>query len=270
MVNLLKEIKASDNAIQQNLRKTGDPLVYDDGSITVEETTDPGKQVSNSNSDLKDKTPIPSKHHNLATGSYKQATSTDTSKGGSISSLRLVNSLSALVIWPRSDRVAALVFFSPNVCGKMYDKWIQMAVVWWNDDFFSCTKKSVLSIKLCLFVFVRRGDAKMLQRTEGAGRPASSQLRLWWFAVSLLMQICSEINMCTARYCLFNFCDCTTKESSPENPLLRPHIMCSDCICSSGTHVRGAETGRWCRGLAVGELLILDELSGAMRSFPIQ
>jgi len=45
MVNLLKEIKASDNAIQQNLRKTGDPLVYDDGSITVEETTDPGKQV---------------------------------------------------------------------------------------------------------------------------------------------------------------------------------------------------------------------------------
>ena len=53
MVNLLKEIKASDNAIQQNLRKTGDPLVYDDGSITVEETTDPGKQVSNSNSDLK-------------------------------------------------------------------------------------------------------------------------------------------------------------------------------------------------------------------------
>ena len=79
MVNLLKEIKASDNAIQQNLRKTGDPLVYDDGSITVEETTDPGKQVSNSNSDLKDKTPIPSKHHNLATVATSKV-STDTSK----------------------------------------------------------------------------------------------------------------------------------------------------------------------------------------------
>eukprot|EP00439_Symbiodinium_sp_Y106_P028708 s1162_g3.t1 len=45
MVDLVNEVKSSDKAIQQSLAKTGDPLVYDDGSINRSDIPDPGEEV---------------------------------------------------------------------------------------------------------------------------------------------------------------------------------------------------------------------------------
>ncbi|CAE6922716.1 GIP [Symbiodinium natans] len=45
MVDLVNQVKSHDTAVQQSLAKTGDPLVYDDGSIDRKDIPDPGEQV---------------------------------------------------------------------------------------------------------------------------------------------------------------------------------------------------------------------------------
>lgn len=66
------------------------------------------------------------------------------------------------------------------------------------------------------------------------------------------MQICSEINMCTARYCLFSFCGLVQPKRVAQRTPYFVHISCVPTVYAVLEHmfavqklVDGAEDLQW-------------------------